>query len=304
MTIRPSSGMLGDMPIRWMTLFFDLPASRFDSTVTFWTELTGTTLSAFRGADGEFATLLPADGDAYLRVQRIVDGDGGRHLDLHVDAAQEHLDQVAARATALGATLRHRELRPSGEVELIVLDSPGGFTFCLVPWDGESSVPAPSGPRSAALDHPDGPRSAGSDHPDGPRSAGSDQQAGRSRLDQLCLDVPAGGFERECSFWAGLTGWALQAGGLPEFAYLVRAPGLPVRLLFQRRDQAEPGDLVRGHLDFAADDPARLIDRHLDAGAQLVGRFGHWITMSDPGGQPYCLTGRDPVNGTMRAPAS
>jgi predicted enzyme related to lactoylglutathione lyase len=268
--------MLSIMPIRWMTLFLDLPAARFDAATTFWTEVTGTTLSAMRGANSEFATLLPADGDAYLRVQRTADGSGGRHLDLHIDAADQTLDQVAARATALGATVRHREVLPTGVVELVVLTSPGGFTFCLVPWDGESSVPAPIGPPSAEPGH-------------GGR---------RSRLDQLCLDVPADRLEDECSFWSALTGWELRSAGLPEFSYLVRAEGLPVRLLFQRRDQAEPGETVRGHLDFADDDPAVLVDWHVAAGATLVQRFEQWITLTDPAGQPYCLTYRDPVTGT------
>ena len=40
------------------------------------------------------------------------------------------------RAVALGARLRHRE-----EGEITVLDSPGGFPFCVVRWDGEATVP-------------------------------------------------------------------------------------------------------------------------------------------------------------------
>jgi hypothetical protein len=253
------------MPIRWMTLFLDLPAADFDPAVTFWATVTDSTLSAARGPAGEFATLLPATGDAYIRVQRIRDGAGGRHLDLHIDPAAEPLEAVAARAVGLGATVRHRE-----PAELIVLDSPGGFTFCLVPWDGESSVPAPT----------------------------IDDRGARHRLDQLCLDLPADGFDRECSFWANLTGWPLHRSSLPEFASLGRPPALPVRLMFQRLDQADPDEVVRGHLDFAADDREALAERHLALGARWVGRFSHWITVADPAGQPYCLTVRDPVTGT------
>lgn len=40
-------------------------------------------MSRSRGADGEFATLQPPDGDEYLRAQRIVSGPAGIHLDLH-----------------------------------------------------------------------------------------------------------------------------------------------------------------------------------------------------------------------------
>jgi hypothetical protein len=253
---RPSQGQ----PIRWVTPFLDLPAEGFDTAVAFWAAVTGSTLSAPRGADGEFTTLLPENGDAYLRVQRVREG-GGRHLDLHIDARVESLIDVAARASALGAAVRHRE------AGLIVLDSPGGFPFCLVGWHGEAAVPKPVG----------------------------------DRLDQLCLDIPPDAYERECAFWAHLTGWQLQSGSLPEFAYLVRPPGIPVRLLLQRRDQAQVGDRVTGHLDFAAGDHrAALAERHVAAGARILARFPSWIALADPVGEPYCLTGRDPLTGTVR----
>ena len=68
-------------------MFFVFPAASFDAGTAFWRQVTGYGLSPFRGPDGEFATLLPPAGDAYLRVQRILDGPGGCHLDLHVDPA-------------------------------------------------------------------------------------------------------------------------------------------------------------------------------------------------------------------------
>ena len=78
--------------------------------MAFWREVTGSELSPLRGAAGEFATLLPADGDAYLRVQRVADGPGGHHLDLHVDPALTSVEQaveraVAARHAAAGARI-------------------------------------------------------------------------------------------------------------------------------------------------------------------------------------------------------
>ena len=93
--------------------------------------MTGSGLSPFRGAAGEFATLLPTDGDAYLRVQRVADGSGGHHIDLHVDPALASVEQAAERAVALGAKLLHRE------EGLVISSSPGGFMFCLVRWHGE-----------------------------------------------------------------------------------------------------------------------------------------------------------------------
>ena len=90
------------IPVRWLTVFLDFPAGAFGAGVAFWAEVTGSTLSPFRGAAGEFATLLPPYGDAYLRVQRIADGSGGHHIDLHVDPALASVDPAAERAVALG----------------------------------------------------------------------------------------------------------------------------------------------------------------------------------------------------------
>ena len=125
------------VPVRWLTAFLDFPAGSFGAGVAFWREVTGSGLSPLRGAAGEFATLLPADGDAYLRVQRVADGSGGHHLDLHVDPALTSVEQAAERAVALGAKVLHRE------EGLVISASPAGFTFCLVRWHGESTVPGP-----------------------------------------------------------------------------------------------------------------------------------------------------------------
>jgi hypothetical protein len=59
-----------------MTIFLDFPGDAFEAGTEFWRSAAGCGLSPFRGETGEFATLLPPDGDAYLRVQRIVDGPG------------------------------------------------------------------------------------------------------------------------------------------------------------------------------------------------------------------------------------
>ncbi len=258
------------MLFRWLTLFLDFPAPSFDAGVAFWREMTGSELSPFRGAAGEFATLLPPAGDAYLRVQRTADGSGGCHLDLHVDLASGTVDQAAARAVALGAAVRH------ASEGLVIAGSPGGFTFCLVRWHGEGAVPRP-----VSLD-----------------------AAGASRADQLCLDIPPDAFERECSFWAALTGWDLRPGGRPEFAYLDRPAGIPVRLLFQRRDSAGPLDHVTGHVDFACASRQPLAARHAASGARILSASRHWTTMADPTGRLYCLTGRDPETGRLPEPAA
>jgi hypothetical protein len=86
----------------WITAFLDVPASRLAVATAFWCGVTGSTLSNVRGADGEFATFLPPDGDPYLRVQRLGSGPAGVHLDLH-----------------------------EGDRDLTVLRSPGGLPYCL-----------------------------------------------------------------------------------------------------------------------------------------------------------------------------
>ncbi|MCL2585447.1 MAG: hypothetical protein FWE35_23655 [Streptosporangiales bacterium] len=159
------------MRLRWLTIFLDFPPGDFERGVAFWQQVTGSGLSERRGPDGEFATLLPPDGDPYLRVQRVQDGPGGCHLDLHVD---QPLDDAAAEAVALGGTVRYRE---AGEV--IIVESPGGFAFCFVSWNGEKRVPGP---------------------------------VAASRVSQFCLDIPPDGFDRERGFWAKLLG---EPSGMP-----------------------------------------------------------------------------------------
>lgn len=254
--------MLVRMAFRWLTVFLDFPADTFDAGVAFWREVTGCRLSPDRGAEGEFATLLPPSGDAYLRVQRVLAGRGGCHLDLHADAASGSLEDVAARAAALGARILDQE--PDG---LVIADSPGGFTFCFVRWDGEKSVPGP-----LVTD------------------------GGVSRVDTLCLDVPPAGFERECSFWAELTGWPARPARVPGFAYLSGPPGLPVRLLLQRLDSAAPGQRVRAHVDFGCTD-RQAVGRHVRLGARITGTFQFWTVLTDPAGREYCLIDRDPAPG-------
>jgi Glyoxalase-like domain len=86
------------MTIRWVTGFFDFPVPVFEAGRDFWLAVTGYALSPPRGPRRDFATLVPGEGDAYLRVQRIYDGLAGCHLDLHSPDWAE----LAARAGRLG----------------------------------------------------------------------------------------------------------------------------------------------------------------------------------------------------------
>ena len=246
--------------VRWLTAFLDMPAETFDTGVSFWQSATGYGLSPFRGMREEFATLVPQDADPFLRVQRIVDGQAGCHLDVHVDDPGD----AVAGATAAGATV---VARPPG---YIVLRSPAGMVFCLVDHeDAESQRPPPA------------------------RWGGGQ----RSLVDQLCLDIPAARYDEECAFWARLTGWQLRDGARPEFRYLDRPPSMPLRILLQRRDDNQGS--AGAHLDLACDDVPAERARHEALGATVVRITPDWVTLRAPTGQDYCVTRRDPAPGRL-----
>lgn len=241
------------MTVRWVTGFLDTPAADAAAAERFWLAVTGTTLSARRGG-GVFATLLPAAGDALLRVQVVGDPPARGHLDLHVDALP--------RATAAVRDLGARVLRVEDDV--VVLRSPAGIVFCLVPWAGEAVGPAapvwPGGQASSA--------------------------------DQLCLDIPDSGYEREVAFWRAVTGWRHEPmPDCPEFERLLPPPPVPMRLLLQRLQSGPAGV----HVDLACSDVDAEVARHVALGATVVRRNpGDWTTLLDPSGRPYCVTARPP----------
>jgi hypothetical protein len=113
----------------WIQVFLDVPADSFEEAVAFWSAVTGWQPSQRRGEDGQFLTLLPAAGSAYVKVQA-VDGPAGLHLDI------DTTDRPAsvARAGELGAT----HAWTYHDVE--VMRSPGGFTFCQTLVDGTPSL--------------------------------------------------------------------------------------------------------------------------------------------------------------------
>ncbi|MFI9576723.1 VOC family protein [Microbispora rosea] len=118
------------MTVRRVLAFIDRPGDRFEEASAFWTTVTGTRLSPRRGDDGEFATLLPASGDACVKIQAVGDG-GGAHLDLEVDDVRASL----TRAVALGAAVA------ADHGDWAVLRSPEGRAFCLVPGEGTTRRP-------------------------------------------------------------------------------------------------------------------------------------------------------------------
>ena len=124
---RPPARGVPMIDIRWAWVFLDTPRRDAPRSWAFWSAVTGWPLSATRGDSDEFATLLPARGDAWLKVQAVDDGPGGIHLDLDVD----DVAAAANEAERLGA----RRIGAIGEA-VVVLRSPGGLTFCLTTWHG------------------------------------------------------------------------------------------------------------------------------------------------------------------------
>ncbi|WP_183093627.1 VOC family protein [Nocardioides stalactiti] len=124
----------------WITAFLDFAAGGFDEGVRFWSAVTSFDVSPRRGQAGEFATLLPDDGDPFLRVQRLAEGPDRIHLDLHVGDPR----RAADRAIGLGA----QEVADHGYV---VLRSPGGLTFCFVSHEAATRPGPTSWPAGASL---------------------------------------------------------------------------------------------------------------------------------------------------------
>lgn len=241
-------GKVYGVDVRWMTGFLDSPTADVEP---FWVGVTGATLSPRRDG-GVFATLVPGGGDAYVRTQ-VTGEPAASHLDLHVAG----LPEAAREAVALGARL----VRDAGN--LVVLRSPAGLAFCLVPWHGES------------------------DRPPAQRWPGGQS----SRLDQMCLDVPVARFEVEASFWSALTGWERRPSDRAEFESLARPAGMPLRILLQRVGSADAGM----HPDLACDDVPAEVARHVGLGARVVRETpGEWTTLLDPAGREYCVTARSP----------
>ena len=253
-----STAPLPSAEVTWLTAFVDLPSDQWDTGVAFWTRSTRTELSEARGDDGEFVTLIPEEGDPYLKMQRI-DGPPRIHLDVHVRSVGD----ATERAQGLGATV-------ISESEHVVLTSPGGFVFCIVDSGGEASVPPPEASHTP------------------------------NRLDQVCLDIPSAMFERECAFWAALTGWSPRDGSRVEFRYLDRPDGMPLRILLQRLGREDDRTHVSAHVDFAGGEHVTdLMMRHMRYDSTRSANKGSWIVMEDPTGMQYCITSRDPESGSL-----
>jgi len=248
---------MGDIGrVEWMHVFIDVPPSSAAVTREFWSQALGWPAASPWDGHPEFTSLVPPEGDSYAHVQE-VDDDPRVHLDVVV----RDLDDAQAAAARLGATA---VTRGDGWQ---VMRSPGGLPFCLC------TEPAAGARRPPGTRHADGHR---------------------SRLAQVCIDIPAREHEREEDFWRQVTGWSFGQGGRPEFSDLVGPGEAPLRLLVQRLDEDDPGTATRAHIDLGSDDIDAEAARLAGLGARFVQRYEGWAVMVDPAGLAFCVTGKSP----------
>lgn len=251
--------------VRWTTAFLDFPPATHHAGTRFWARVTGSTLSPPRGDHREFATLVPGAGDGFLRVQRLADGPARVHLDLHV----ADLEAGTTAAVSSGATVVHRW----DDGDVVVLRSPAGLVFCLVPF------PAAPGTR---WHRP--PPSPWSGH--------------LSLVDQITVDVAPEDADREVGFWAALTGGEpLRPHWAGPFRPLLRPDGQPLRIMLHRLDRGRGP--ATAHLDLAGTDRAAETERHTRLGAVVHAVHDDFTVLTDPAGLAYCITDRDPISGLL-----
>lgn len=252
------------MSIRWTYAFVDRPAASFARAHAFWTAVTDTRLSEFRGDQGEFVTLLPDSGaDACVKVQGVGSGTGGAHLDFAVDDVPGFVKSALQRGAGIAA--EHEGWA--------VLRSPAGQLFCAVPWHGESVRPPVV--RGSRLDQV---------CVDVPTSLYEAEVAFWSDL--LADWTSAPGSRPEFHVLR-------PPNGLPVRVLLQRLG----------EERADGERAASAHLDLACADIAATRARHEELGAAFVAQGAHWTVMRDPAGGVYCLTGRDPETGGLPAPS-
>lgn len=240
--------------VRWMHAFIDVGADAVETTCAFWAAVTGWPVGAPWPGNPEFHSLEPPTGSAYLHVQRI-EGPPRVHLDLMSGDVDADTDaHVAAGATAVE---QYRWWQ--------VMASPGGLPYCLV-----AERHARTRPRASRW-----------------------PQRHRSRVAQVCVDIPADRFDREVAFWRSVTGWPSVGSHRPEYDRLRPPAECPMFFLLQRLGPGETGP-VRVHLDIGTDDVAAEIDRVRALGAELHDATHPWAVFTDPAGLPFCVTPRPP----------
>jgi catechol 2,3-dioxygenase-like lactoylglutathione lyase family enzyme len=238
--------------VRWVHVFIDVPPAAAPATRAFWSRVLGWHVGSPWREHPEFTSLEPPHGDSYVHVQEVAD-----RPRVHLDLVADDLDESRDALRDLGA----RALQRTEHWQ--TMTSPGGLPFCL-----------------CRRPH-DGVRPPGTQH----------QEGHRSRLAQVCIDVPAAVYDDELDFWHQVTGWRKDPVGRPEFVELVGPPSTTLRLLVQRLGPDDAGDATRAHIDLGADaDVQAEAERLQRLGAQFVDAPGQWVVLTDPAGLPFCVT--------------
>jgi hypothetical protein len=237
-----------------MHAFLDVPVEQVDVARAFWPAATGWPVGEPWPEHPEFASLTPADGAPYLHVQAV-----GGPPRVHVDVVGDP-ERDTDRLERLGAT------RGPRFADWQVMSSPAGLPFCVCDerWPHR---------RPGAAAWPGGHR---------------------SRLVQLCVDVPAQAYDAELAFWRAATGWADEPVDAPEFHRLVHREESALQLLVQRLGADDGARHARAHLDLGADDVSAEVARLAMLGAQVLGPGSGFVVLRDPTGLPFCVTANDP----------
>jgi hypothetical protein len=153
------------------------------------------------------------------------------------------------------------------------------------PGDGWQVMTSPAGLPFCVCDEPE-PRRR-------PR-AGQWPGGHRSRLVQLCVDVPYDRYKAEIAFWRTATGWADEEVNAPEFHRLVHRSESPLQLLVQRLGRDDEGTHARAHLDLGSNDRRAEVLRLEALGAPVLSVDDGFTVLRDPVGLPFCVTSNDP----------
>jgi hypothetical protein len=234
----------------WAHVFIDVPSELASTTEAFWSAATGWPTGTPWTNHPEFVSMLPPEAHPYVHVQRIT---GAPRV--HLDLMAADVDADAARLVELGAQRRRRHEWWQ------VMTSPGGLIFCL--------VGNPNRARPGPTIWPDGHR---------------------SRVVQVCADVPAESYDGELAFWRAATGWQHQPGRRSEYDKLIPPDQSPLQLLIQRLEPDDGALTARAHIDMGTDDLDAEVERLQAEGATVQRRIEHWVVLGDPAGLPFCIT--------------
>ena len=238
--------------------FLDAPATTANELRTFWSEVTGWPVAWPWAGHPELSTFAPPSGTPGVSVQD-ADAVPRVHLDLYPNGDPNALvDHVVG----LGARLVQRH------DWWTVVESPGGLPLCV--------VKEPAGDPAPATTWPDGHR---------------------SRVVQVCLDIPDAHWRMEVAFWQAALRWDPTPHSRSEYSGFEAPRCSPLRVLLQRLGTADSSTTVRAHLDLGTDDLEAEAERlvRIGAGKQAQPVDGaDWVVLTDPAGLSFCVTARRP----------